>query len=436
MFGRVIGAVLAGMVLLAVIACGGGGDSSSPTPTSAASETPNVNLPPADAVVIFGSPQTTNAALSQSLDAGGPLAFYAGGASRDEASIDGVDLPDGATFFGASLLDPDSADFGAVYEDAFGEAPVAGVREAYDAVYLAALAAVAANSTAVNDVRDHLHYVANSPGQIANFGSDAFAQARDVLEAGGDVNYIGASGQLDLTSSGEVSKGQLQVWRLFGGQILGQEFRDVDLAAEIGAVVPAGELSTADETPGGPLRIGAILPLSGDDSNQGPAIQNGLQLAVDEINASGGVFATDVVLIIEDDAGDADQAVSAAESLESDGVSIIVGPVGRTAAQAVADEYANPTSVSVITLSPAAGLPVNAGEGFWRVVATGLLETPVLANLAVEAEIGVVCILYEGNADDLTLAQAFKAAFEYKEGAVRALVEVADGVDLTACLGS
>lgn len=430
MFGRIIGAVWVSIALAALVACGGGGGSSTPTPTGGPTNvtaTPNINLPPADAVVIFGSPATTKDAIEQVIAAGGPTSFFTGGESRDDAAFDGLDLS-AAFVLGTTLLHPASADFDAAYEAAYGEAPTAGVREAYDAVYVSALAAAAANSSKASDVRKNLHYVANSPGDIASPGSDGFAAARSTLEASGDVNYIGVSGQVDLTANGDISKGQLEVWRLFGGQVLGQEFRDVDLAAEVGADVPAGELTRADGTPQGPLRIGAILP--GDES---AAIGNAMQMAIDEINASGGVLGFDAELLV--DTPEPEDAVATAESM-ANSVSVIIGLPDEEAAQAVADDYANPTSVPVLTLSAAEGLPIDANEGFWRVAPSGLLETPVLANLAVEADLGSACVLYEGNANDEALAKAFKAAFEYKEGGVRALVEVKDETDLQACLGT
>ncbi|HUF52742.1 MAG TPA: ABC transporter substrate-binding protein [Dehalococcoidia bacterium] len=423
------------ITLLFVIACGGGDDSSSPTPgvSESVSGTPNVNLPPADAVVIFGSPDATNSALTQAAGGGAPDSYLVAGTSRDDASFSGVDLAGEATLLGTTLLNPASADFDAAYEAALGEpaGAVPGIREAYDAVYLAALAAVAANSTGPAEVQGHLHYVANSPGQVATFGSEGFAEARAVLEANGDVNYIGASGQFDLTANGDIGKGQTEVWRIFGGEILGQEFRDVDLAAEIGADVPTGTLNRAVEPPGTSLRIGAVLDIASEG-----ALQNAIQLALEEINASGGVFDSDVDLTVEDSGGDSAQAVSAAGALAGEGVSLIIGPASEAAAQTVADEFANPTSVPVLTLATSASLPINASEGFWRITPSPLLETPVLANLAIEAEIETVCVLYEANSGALAMANAFRAAFEHKAGGVRAVVEISDGVNLSACLGT
>ena len=87
-------------------------------------------------------------------------------------------------------------------------------------MYIAALAAVAANSGEGAAIKDNLTYVANSPGDIAKYGGDAFASAAEVLATeGGDVNYIGASGQVDIDASGEMSKGTAQTWKVINGQI-------------------------------------------------------------------------------------------------------------------------------------------------------------------------------------------------------------------------
>ena len=424
---------------LLIGACGGDDADSTPTPSGGGTvETPNTELGPAEAFVIFGSSDATREILGQLLDAGAPPKFFLGDASRNDSSFDGLDLPGDALVQGATNIEIASEAFDAAYQEAYGRAPVGlpGVREAYDAVYLAALAAAAANSTDTSLVRDHLTYVANSPGELATPGAEGFAAAFEVLAAGGDVNYIGASGQVDLTASGDMSKGQLEVWRRFGGNVITQEIRDVDLAAEIRADVPAGELVAAAEPPSGPLKVGALVSLSGGGEDLGGAISDAIEMAVAEINLGGGLFGADIEVLIADDGSEASQATTAAQDLVGQGVSAIIGPITDDIAAAVAADVTGPAPVLQIALSGAAALTSQSQAFLIRTRAAQSLQAPLLANLALEAEADLVCVLYEDNAEHKAMAEAFRAAFEYKEGGVRVVMAAGDDADVAACVGN
>jgi branched-chain amino acid transport system substrate-binding protein len=75
----------------------------------------------------------------------------------------------------------------------------------------------------------------------------------------------------------------------------------------------------------GPIVLGAALPLSGSSAAIGPFMQNGMQLAVNEINEAGGVLGRDLELNVQDDACDPGTAVAAANKLVSAGVVASVG---------------------------------------------------------------------------------------------------------------
>jgi ABC-type branched-subunit amino acid transport system substrate-binding protein len=429
---RSIASLLAITITLIGVACGDDDDSSTPTATAGVSPSPSrVVLGPADAVAVFGSPDVTEAALKLALDAEAPLKFFLAGSSRDPDSFDGAGLPAESFVRGVALELFGAAEFDDAYEQRFGRSPdnFAGAREGYDAVYLVALAAAAADSTEAAAVRDSLLYVANSPGEIVNPGGEAFAGAVGSLTAGADVNYIGVSGQADFSADGESAKGRVSVWRLLGEQIVDQEVRDVDLAAEIGADVPAGEIALGAGELAPPLRIGAILPL---ETEGGIAVQDAMQLAADEINDAGGLFGSPIELVFADEA---DPTAAAAE-LEAAGVSAIIGPLSADAAQAVVGAVNVPQFVLTSSL---AVRPV-AGGNVFRGLSSDALQAPPLANLALEDGVQTMCVIHEAGAEYEALANAFKDAFEHKGGGVRALVELsADGAlegDLEACLGA
>ena len=434
MFGRAAAVLLTVCLSVTVASCGDDdGGLPSPTDEGTLTETPRSDLGAAEAVVIIASPDGTADVLRQALDAGAPAKLFLSGSSRDEASFDGVSLPGDAVAKGVSLTAIESEAFDAAYEARFGGSPAdfAGVREAYDAVYLIALAAAAANSTGAAAIRDNVHYVANSPGEIVNPGAEAFSAAVQTLAESGDVNYIGASGQVDFTADGDLAKGRVTVWRLLGERVVDLEIRDVDLAAEIGADIPAGELSPATGTPDGPLRIGAVLPLQTDG---GGAVRDAMQMAVDEINDADGLFGAPIELLV-DSADDATQAAEAARNIEDQGVSAIVGPPGEGAlavAEAVAGLH--------IALTSSSALSLEAGGQIFRGAMSELLETPPLANVALEDETTVVCVIFEPGARNEALADAFRETFELKGGGVRLVMELSDGDAaggaISVCLGA
>lgn len=75
----------------------------------------------------------------------------------------------------------------------------------------------------------------------------------------------------------------------------------------------------------GPIKLGMLAPFSGSESAFGEYMQNGAQLAVNEVNADGGVLGRDLELVVEDDACDATTAVAGANKLVTDGIAASVG---------------------------------------------------------------------------------------------------------------
>ena len=96
------------------------------------------------------------------------------------------------------------------------------------------------------------------------------------------------------------------------------------------------------------FKIGGTGPLTGDAAIYGNAVKNGAQLAVDEINAEGGV---QFELKMEDDENDPEKAVSAYNALKDWGVQLSLGSVTSKPCEATATEnYAD----RIFALTPSA----------------------------------------------------------------------------------
>ncbi|MBW7850542.1 MAG: ABC transporter substrate-binding protein [Rhodospirillales bacterium] len=85
------------------------------------------------------------------------------------------------------------------------------------------------------------------------------------------------------------------------------------LFAMLAALLLAAAPAAAQEKQ--PIRIGAIYILSGAFATYGEFARNGIQLAVDEINESGGILGRPVAFMMEDSQGKANVAIQAARKL-------------------------------------------------------------------------------------------------------------------------
>ena len=84
--------------------------------------------------------------------------------------------------------------------------------------------------------------------------------------------------------------------------------------------------------------IGGIGPTTGDNAIYGTAVENGIQLAVDEINADGGINGYQIEYQFEDDQSDSEKSVNAYNTLKVWGMQMLVGTVTSTPCVAVVEE--------------------------------------------------------------------------------------------------
>ena len=106
------------------------------------------------------------------------------------------------------------------------------------------------------------------------------------------------------------------------------------------ALAAAASLAAADAKP--PLKVGALLSVTGPASFLGAPEARTLQMLVDDLNASGGVDGRRIQLVVKDTGGDPAKAVSFAKQLmEEEKVFAIIGPAtsGETlAVKPIAEE--------------------------------------------------------------------------------------------------
>lgn len=106
-------------------------------------------------------------------------------------------------------------------------------------------------------------------------------------------------------------------------------FAATALALGIGLTACSSSLtsgkSASSGSSDGVIKLGMLTPLTGSSAAIGPYMRDGAQMAVDEINAKGGVNGRKLSLTVEDEACDPKTAAAGAAKLVSDGVNVSVG---------------------------------------------------------------------------------------------------------------
>src|SRR5437868_5847195 len=103
------------------------------------------------------------------------------------------------------------------------------------------------------------------------------------------------------------------------------------------ACVQKGANTSTTSGGGDTIKVGVYGDLTGQTSSFGQSTKNGIELAVDEINAAGGVNGKKIQLVVEDDQGRPEQAKTVVQKLISqDKVQAVLGEVASTNSLAAA----------------------------------------------------------------------------------------------------
>ena len=172
-----------------------------------------------------------------------------------------------------------------------------------------------------------------------------------------------------------------------------------------------GNANNAGAT-GDTIKIGGLAPLTGDVSVYGVAVDNGVKMEVEEINADGGVLGKQIEYIVYDEKGDATEAVNAYNKLvQSDNVVAIVGDVTSKPTLAGAQQAAK-DKIPLITASGTAENITQAGENIFRACFIDPFQGELMASYASKKlEKKTAAIIYNIS-DDYSkgLYEAFEAA--------------------------
>ena len=123
------------------------------------------------------------------------------------------------------------------------------------------------------------------------------------------------------------------------------------LVAACGGNPPPAAQSSGSAAPKADIKVGLAISLTGAANIYGPAQQNGAKLAMEQINAAGGIGGAKIALVIEDDASARDQGITVFRKLiNEDKVAAILGPT-LSGVAAGAHPVAQQAGIPVIAIS-------------------------------------------------------------------------------------
>jgi branched-chain amino acid transport system substrate-binding protein len=166
------------------------------------------------------------------------------------------------------------------------------------------------------------------------------------------------------------------------------------------------------------IYIGLAAPI---ELEIGEAARRGVDLAIEEINSSGGIDGRLLELISKDDRMERERAIEVATEFRDEGkVVAVIGHINSGATLAAADIYNHPTN-GVLEISPGASSPELSGKGEWtfRVCPTDLHQGSALADWAY-TRLGLrrAAVIYANDEYGRGLLGSFAPAFEGLGGEV------------------
>lgn len=186
-------------------------------------------------------------------------------------------------------------------------------------------------------------------------------------------------------------------------------------AALFAAFGVSGCKSSDDST----INIGEVASLSGGTATFGQSSHNGTQMAVDEINAAGGLLGKQIKLITEDDQSKQGEAGTVAKKL-----------ISRSKVSALLGEVSSGKSLEMAPIAQTAGVPMispastnpkvtEAGDYVFRICFIDPFQGTVMSKFAISKGWKKVAILTDTKQDySVGLTQFFKKHFTENQGTI------------------
>ncbi len=165
----------------------------------------------------------------------------------------------------------------------------------------------------------------------------------------------------------------------------------------------------------GGVVFGAVLPLTGASASIGEDQRRGIELALEKINANGGVLGKPLSVVIEDSAGNAQTALSAAKKLVSiDGAKVVMGEYSSGITVPLREAMAREGVVHINCGSSSVKLRQKGGGSAFSVIGLDDVLAKFAAKALREQNFAKAAVILPNNAYgesmNVEFANAFKAA--------------------------
>ncbi|MBX6355918.1 MAG: ABC transporter substrate-binding protein [Micromonosporaceae bacterium] len=273
--------------------------------------------------------------------------------------------------------------------------------ESYDAVVITALAAQLAGTVAPRTLAKYINGVTTGGEEC-----DTVKQCLALARSGADLAYRGISLRRGgFTDVGEPSTASYATLHF-----------DVNDQLDDGKTefVGAGDASTTTKAPapppkstegrrrsetGAPLKLGGLLPKTGDLALMYPPLIAGVRLALAEVNAAGGVLGEPVEWLDGDDGTDPAVAEKTVQQHIADGVQVIIGAAASGISRAVLPDVVKAGRILFSPSNTAADLTEADDKGlYFRTAPSDLLQGKALADVMMRDSVQRVAIVARADA--------------------------------------
>lgn len=152
------------------------------------------------------------------------------------------------------------------------------------------------------------------------------------------------------------------------------------------------------QSSGEPIKVGVYLPLSGANAAVGQSGVEGIEMAVEEINAAGGIAGRPIEIIKEDEENDPTTAVSVVNKLiNQDEVVAIIGSVNSSVTLA-AMEVSEDAGIPMVTpISSGAAITGSGNQYIVRGQANDLLQAGAVVEYAIAKGYQKIGLMYQND---------------------------------------
>jgi branched-chain amino acid transport system substrate-binding protein len=132
-------------------------------------------------------------------------------------------------------------------------------------------------------------------------------------------------------------------------------------ALAVAASLAAANAAAAD------VKVGVVGPITGGSAAFGAQLKKGVEQAVEDINAAGGILGEKIALSVGDDRADPKEGVSAANKFVGDGIKFVIGHFNSGVTMPASEVY---QENGILMISPSATNPKVTERKMWNVFRT------------------------------------------------------------------